>query len=179
MSACMPVSDLTICKDFESESFPSGQEKIGCQQTHFIKFRGNNYQTKLGIFGHKCYLLCLLICALVFELPGKLGGGFIPVHTELSYLFTYLLTGHVACEILVLQPGIKPGPLAVRVWSSNHWTAREVSDLSDLEVALGCLIVKKSDSGASSSIQSPALVLINHVTLGMSVSLCNSYDFIC
>ena len=101
-----------------------------------------------------------------------------------SYQFTqnyliYLLTGHVACEILVLQPGIKPGPLAVRVWSSNHWTAREVSDLSDLEVALGCLIVKKSDSGASSSIQSPALVLINHVTLGMSVSLCNSYDFIC
>ena len=70
MSACMPVSDLTICKDFESESFPSGQEKIGCQQTHFIKFRGNNYQTKLGIFDHKCYLLCLLICALVFELPG-------------------------------------------------------------------------------------------------------------
>ena len=80
----------------------------------------------------------------------------------------------MVCEILVLQPGVKPGPLAVRVWSSNHWTAREFSDLSDLEMALGCLIVKKSDSGASPSIQSPALVLINCVTLGMSVSLWNS-----
>ena len=91
-----------------------------------------------------------------------------------AILFTYLLTGHMACEILILQPGIKPGPLAVRVWSPNHWTAREFSDLSDLEVASGCLIVKKSDSGASPSIQSPALVLISHVTLGMSVSLWNS-----
>ena len=76
----------------------------------------------------------------------------------------------MACEILVLQPGIKPGPLAVRVWSSNHWTSREFSNLSDLETALGCLIVKKSDSADSPSIQSPALVLINCVTLGMSVS---------
>ena len=80
----------------------------------------------------------------------------------------------MACEILILQLGIKPGPLAVRVWSPNHWTAREFSDLSDLEVASGCLIVKKSDSGASPSIQSPTLVLISHVTLGMSVSLWNS-----
>ena len=80
----------------------------------------------------------------------------------------------MACEILVLQPGIKPGPLAVRAWSPNHWTTREFSDLSDLEAALGCLIVKKSDSGARPSIQSPALVLINHLTLGMSVSLWNS-----
>ena len=30
-----------------------------------------------------------------------------------------------ACRILVPQPGIKPGPLAVKVPSPNHWAARE------------------------------------------------------
>ena len=30
-----------------------------------------------------------------------------------------------ACGILVLRPGNKPGPLAVKVPSPNHWTTRE------------------------------------------------------
>ena len=30
-----------------------------------------------------------------------------------------------ACWILVLQPGIKFMPTAVKVWSPNHWTTRE------------------------------------------------------
>ena len=33
---------------------------------------------------------------------------------------------HVAFGILVPRPGIEPGPSAVKVWSPNHWTAREV-----------------------------------------------------
>ena len=32
---------------------------------------------------------------------------------------------HATCGILVPQPGIKPGPLAVRALSPNHWTTRE------------------------------------------------------
>ena len=32
---------------------------------------------------------------------------------------------HVACGILVPQPGIEPAPLAMKDWSSNHWTVRE------------------------------------------------------
>ena len=40
-------------------------------------------------------------------------------------LFIYLAM-HAACKILVLQPGIKPRPTAVEVWSLNHWTAREL-----------------------------------------------------
>ena len=32
----------------------------------------------------------------------------------------------MVCEILVPQPGIKPTPTAVEVWSLNHWTAEEV-----------------------------------------------------
>ena len=31
-----------------------------------------------------------------------------------------------ACRILVPWPGIEPGPRAVRAWSPNHWTVREV-----------------------------------------------------
>ena len=32
---------------------------------------------------------------------------------------------HAACGILVPQPGIEPGPSAVKAWSLNHWTDRE------------------------------------------------------
>ena len=32
---------------------------------------------------------------------------------------------HMACGILVLQPGIEPMLPAVEVWSPNHWTARK------------------------------------------------------
>ena len=35
-----------------------------------------------------------------------------------------------ACGILVPQPGIEPWPLAMRVMSPNHWTAREFPNLS-------------------------------------------------
>ena len=36
---------------------------------------------------------------------------------------------HVACGILVPQPGIEPWPLTVKVPSPNHWTAREFPPL--------------------------------------------------
>ena len=39
--------------------------------------------------------------------------------------FFFFWPHHVACGMLVTQPGIEPGPLAVKVWSPNHWTARE------------------------------------------------------
>ena len=32
---------------------------------------------------------------------------------------------HMACRVLVPQPRIEPGPSAKKVWSPNHWTARE------------------------------------------------------
>ena len=38
-----------------------------------------------------------------------------------------------ACGILVPQPGIEPGPWAVKVWSPNHWTAREFLGAQFLE----------------------------------------------
>ena len=51
---------------------------------------------------------------------------------ELIYLFHYLFCfisfwlRHRVCGILVPQPGTEPAPLALEVWSFNHWTAREV-----------------------------------------------------
>ena len=32
----------------------------------------------------------------------------------------------MASKILVPQPGIEPGCLAVKAWSPNHWTARKL-----------------------------------------------------
>ena len=39
-------------------------------------------------------------------------------------LFIYF--GHMACGILVPQPGIKPASRALEAQSLNHWTAGEV-----------------------------------------------------
>ena len=45
--------------------------------------------------------------------------------TQLKRLSAHTHTHtHVACGILVPQPGIKPAPLAVKVRSPTHWTAR-------------------------------------------------------
>ena len=44
------------------------------------------------------------------------------------YLFNFWLHW-VACGILIPQPGIEPMPSAVKAWSPNHWTSREVSQL--------------------------------------------------
>ena len=40
----------------------------------------------------------------------------------------------MACGILVPQPGIEPGPSAVKAWSPNHWTTREfpILDIGNL-----------------------------------------------
>ena len=39
--------------------------------------------------------------------------------------FVFFLFGCVACGILVPQPEIEPGSLAVKVWSPNHCPAKE------------------------------------------------------
>ena len=41
-----------------------------------------------------------------------------------AFPFFFFLPHHVACGILGPWPGIEPRPLAVRVMSPNHWTAR-------------------------------------------------------
>ena len=42
-----------------------------------------------------------------------------------SLFFFFLFWPHLkAYGILVPQPGIEPGLLAVKAWSPNHWTAR-------------------------------------------------------
>ena len=43
----------------------------------------------------------------------------------LFYLFFFFLASLHGLQILVPQPGIEPMPSAVKVWSPNHWTARE------------------------------------------------------
>ena len=44
-------------------------------------------------------------------------------------LFFFFWSGCVACRILVPQPGIKPGHLALEAQNLYHWTTREVSML--------------------------------------------------
>ena len=41
-----------------------------------------------------------------------------------NFFFSWLFPA--GCGILVPQPRIKPGPMAVRAQSPNHWIAREL-----------------------------------------------------
>ena len=49
-----------------------------------------------------------------------------PYFFEFVFLFW---PPHMACGILVLQPGLEPEPLAVKVQGPNHWTTREFPNL--------------------------------------------------
>ena len=53
------------------------------------------------------------------------------------FVFVFVLPSHVACGILVPQPGIEPLLPATEAQSLNHWTTREVPHgefLNDLTV---------------------------------------------
>ena len=55
---------------------------------------------------------------------------------KLSSLVSFWLH-NVACGILVPQPGIKPVTPAVEAQILNHWTTREISQMSFFVIALG------------------------------------------
>ena len=57
------------------------------------------------------------------------------------FYFTYFFV-YVACGILVPQPGIQPGPLALEAWSLNYWTTREVPLLSFFKLKRACVHAK-------------------------------------
>ena len=68
------------------------------------------------------YLSCLsnqVMCLLFVIYPPN---GFHFSHLR-RYIFFPL--HRAACGILVPQPRIEPGPLAVKAQNPNHWTARE------------------------------------------------------
>ena len=64
---------------------------------------------------------------------------FLNVSHRVSRLAFYF--AHVACGILVPQPGTKLAPLALAAWSLNHWTTREVPLCSILILMLMRLFV--------------------------------------
>ena len=67
---------------------------------------------------------------------------FLPHHGVYSWFFGgglgFFWLHHVACGILVQQPGIEPGPLAVRALSPDHWTAREFPGVYYFDFHLTC-----------------------------------------
>ena len=60
----------------------------------------------LMLYIYVCVCVCVCVCVYI-------------------YFFLLGLCHCVACRILVPQPGIEPGPLAVRALSPNHWATRE------------------------------------------------------
>ena len=72
--------------------------------------------------------LILIFCAFsLFCFLSHITGFLSNVYAFFSFLFFFLFWPcQMACGILVLRPGIDTPPAAVKAWSLNHWTAREV-----------------------------------------------------
>ena len=66
------------------------------------------------------------------------------------------LSCSVACGILVPQPGIKPVPPAVKAWSLNHWTAKEVPKIIFLIDSLGLSLRAWGVRAALSTVLEPS-----------------------
>ena len=65
--------------------------------------------------------VCLPQCYLLPHIS-YFGGDRTSLYWLIFFLFVAVLH---ACELLVPQPGLKPGPLAVKAWCPNHRTTRE------------------------------------------------------
>ena len=55
---------------------------------------------------------------------------------NLFSIFNFLWLCHESWRILVLQPGIEPRPLAMKLWNPNQWTAREFPQMFVLSIHL-------------------------------------------
>ena len=60
-------------------------------------------------------------------------------------IFFFFFGFATAFGILVPQPGIEPGPLAVKARSPNHWTAREFPENLDLTTQLIILVSQRQE----------------------------------
>ena len=60
-------------------------------------------------------------------------------------IYIYIRLCLVASGILVSQSGMKPGPLAVRMLSSSHWTTRELPGIPIIESKnVSCSVMSNS-----------------------------------
>ena len=90
--------------------------KSGAKETG-LHSRDNGSHWWLSVFEWhdlSIYLLCSHSALASFNIKGLF---------YLVFFFFFFKLCHVACEVLVPQPGIESGPLAVTVPSPNHWTA--------------------------------------------------------
>ena len=79
-------------------------------------------------FPGKAFSLSLLSIMLAVDFFFSWQMPFIKLGSSSLSLFPppfFFRSCHVACRILVPQPGIKPRPLEMKVWSPNHCPARE------------------------------------------------------
>ena len=99
-----PQHSALLCTHDSKRSFAS--DKLDGKATSYAKssFFSMILCYPLVCGESPCFLLCVYIYIYIF----------------------FFWPHHVACRILVPQPGIQLVPPAVEVWSLNQWTATEV-----------------------------------------------------
>ena len=103
---------------------PSGNDVLSCELCILLLYFVRDCHLGPQFWkGHKTVLKCT-DCTSFYHLLIYFLSYF--VFFLLFYLlFKYFWSFLVAYRILVLQSGVKPLPLALEVWSLNHWTARD------------------------------------------------------
>ena len=88
--------------------------------------------------------------------------------------FFFLATSQDPCEILMPQPGIEPGTLAVRVPNPNHWTAKEFPRQvfsAYCVLSTRAMIMKKHAPCLYGKLHSTRKLVFNHIITSISIKL--------
>ena len=122
----LPAGNLVQVKSTVGRPFaPLSQARVQVGFTYLLPscFRGS--MCRSGCQEVRLSASCWLKLAnLNAFLPPSWETGLCGVHLPHHFIFIFWLHC-AACGILALQPGIKPLPMAVKVWHPNHWTTRE------------------------------------------------------
>ena len=116
----------------EGKTQPSSHDRNSQLRTSFWLFSGHTATTWLlpGNSHCWCWNVTSATLSLSFFSNILVANHFLMIFFWNFQFFKKLLfffwPHHVACGILVPQPGIKPVPPALGVQSLNHWTSREV-----------------------------------------------------
>ena len=109
-------------------------------QNHVDLSRLGCRRALLSVFSKSCSTGRCIFDVFVREMSSAFSYPAILISLSRTPYHSFFLPHSSACGILAPQPGIEPGPSAVKVPSLNHWTAREFPVSFFLNVSKGYIM---------------------------------------